>query len=147
MLYQDFILFAVGILLFSTSIFSSVFREYALFPFMLSFALLGLAVYDIMRILSPWKTIQNLAADKQGLAWIYIVGLGLSIPMCAFMYWVFDWPFDIIVSTVTPVYTMTGFMASSWAAVQLIVSYLLAFCLIFSVFWIIQNSKSPGVYF
>ena len=150
LLFQDFILFSVGLLLFSLSVFSSILGPYALFAFLISIALLPLAVFDIYRLMFNVNLLQQLRRfknDKRGLTWVWIVGLVLSIPVCAFFYWVMDYPFDLIVATVTPIYTMTGFMASSWAAVQLIVSYLLAFCLIFSVIWIIQNSKSPGVYY
>lgn len=150
LMLQDFIMFGVGLLLFSVSVFSSILGAYALFTFMLAMVLLPLSVFDIYRIMFNVNIKQHLRRfkdDKRGLTWIWIVGLVLSLPVCAFFYWVMDYPFDLIVGTVTPIYTMTGFMASSWAAVQLIVSYLLAFCLIFSVIWIIQNSKSPGVYY
>ena len=147
---QDFVAFSIGVLLFSTSVFSPLLGPYALLTFMVSMALIPLATFDILRLLSNMNITQQLQRfrdNKQGLTWVWIVGLVLSIPVCAFFYWVMDYPFDIMVATVTPIYTMTGFMASSWAAVQLIVSYLLAFCLIFSVIWVIQQSKNPGVYF
>ena len=83
--------------------------------------------------------------NKRAIVWIWIVGLFLSIPFCAFLYFVLDYPFDLVCATCVPLSNITGFMALSWNAVHLIIAYLLAFTLIFSVIWVIQNSKSPGV--
>ena len=87
---------------------------------------------------------KRLIKDRRGLTWVWIVGLVLTLPLCALVYWCLDYPFDLIVATVTPLYTFTGTMASAWTAAQLIVSYLLAFVVFYAVAWVIINSKPRG---
>jgi len=93
------------------------------------------------------KLLSSLKDNKEGLAWVWIVGFFLSLPMCGLVYWVLDYPFELIAEQMTGLYTLTGTMAYSWMAVHFTISYLLAFVLIFTILWVIINSKSPtGMY-
>jgi hypothetical protein len=88
-------------------------------------------------------TNKNFLSNKQGLVWIWIVGLGLAIPFSALVYWTLDYPFDLIRLSTADLYTFTGAMASTWMVIQAAISYLLAVVLIYAVIWVIMNSKSP----
>lgn len=104
-----------------------------------------LVCYDIIKVHLNFITISS---DVCGLAWVWVVGFGLSLPFCAFLYWMLDYPFDIIARHCLGLYTFSGTMAYAWTACQIIVSYLLAFVVIYSVIWVIVNSKSSeGIYY
>ncbi len=100
----------------------------------------------LLKVLSKQQKLRSLKDDTKGLAWIWIVGLGFTIPMCALVYWVLDYPFDIIANVAMGAYTFTGTMASAWDLSRLLISYMLAFCIIYAVLWVIVNSKNPGGY-
>lgn len=115
--------------------------------FVLATGVVSVALFDAICMLNGIsKRVskeQSLIDNQKGLAWIWIVGLGLTLPMCALIYWCLDYPFDLIVGTVSGMYTFTGTMAMAWTTTQLILSYLLAFVAVFTVAWVIQTSKSP----
>ena len=149
-LKQDILALVLGAVLLSISMFGVLFSGPAqLFVVMIGLALMFVATVDVTCTMFEWHPKQKLQAflshKESGLAWIWIAGFALTIPFCAFIYWCLDYPFDIIVETVLADVTLTGTMASAWAATQVIISYLLAFVVIFSVLWVINNSKSGGV--
>ena len=141
----DMLLIAVAFCCFSISLFTSVLGLLNLALFIFAMVLLPVGLFDVCRVAFGLHLFssKNLKDDKQGLAWIWIVGFFLTIPMCALIYFVLDYPFDIIVETVLPIYTYTGFMASAMTAVEVIIDYLLAFVVIFAVLWVVINAKSP----
>lgn len=102
------------------------------------FVLVGLVDFGLFI-----KTLDKLGYDKRGLAWIWIVGFGLTFPFCAVVYWALDYPFDLISEVALGVYTFEGTMAYAWDASRLVISYLLVFVVIFTVLWVVQNSKAP----
>jgi hypothetical protein len=135
---EDFGVFSVGIMLFSLSVFTHIAGQLALMFFIISLSLMGLAGCDMYRVIfdaHPLQALKKFRSNRQGLVWLWIVDF------------ILDYPFDIIVNTVTPIYTMTGFMASAWNAVQITIAWLLAFSLIFAITHLIQNAKAPqGMY-
>ena len=148
-LYEDLAIIVASTLCLSLSIFTTVLGDMALITFLIACVLLPVGLYDMSRILfniHPLTTLKKFRKDTHALAWIWIVGFVLSIPMCALIYFVLDYPFDIIATYVEGTTTFTGTMAYAWTATEFIISYLLALCLILSVLWVIINSKSPGVY-
>ena len=148
-LKQDILALVLGAVLLSISMFGVLFSGPAqLFVIMIGLALMFVAIVDVTCIMYEWHPIAKLKSfasrKESGLAWIWIAGFALTIPFCAFVYWCLDYPFDIIVTSVLADVTLTGTMASAWAATQIIVSYLLAFTIIFAVLWVINNSKPGG---
>lgn len=147
---EDMLLLGLGAAGTSISVFTSVLSgDLQLLVMMLSLALMILASFDVCTYI--FKTsmpvqLKQFKENNQGMAWIIIVGLGLSIPACALFYWVLDYPFDLIAGSVANLYTFTGTMAYAWTTTKVIINYLLAFSLIYSIIWIIVNSKSPGSY-
>lgn len=106
---------------------------------------ISLSLLDIGLTLKKLQRLQSqLQEDKRGLAWVWIAGLVLTLPFCALLYWVLDYPFDMIVATVSPMYTFTGTMAMAWTTAQLLLSYLLSFVIVFAVLWVIVNAKNPS---
>jgi signal transduction histidine kinase len=148
---EDMAVLAIGACGFSVSVFTSLLdSSIQLFVLLTSLFLIGLSSLDVSRLIfnfHPFSFLKQFQKNKQGLGWILIVGLGLSIPMCALVYWVLDYPFNLITEHMMTMYTFTGTMAYAWMATHVIISYLLAFTLIYSVIWVIVNSKSPGVYY
>jgi hypothetical protein len=112
-------------------------------------ALFGLSSCDLFCTfwdLHPlsWFRKLRFVKNKSGLGWVLVVGLGLSIPTCALMYFVLAYPFDLISDYMSQFVVFTGTMAYSWVATKVIISYLTAFALIFSVIWVVVNAKSPN---
>ena len=82
--------------------------------------------------------------DKRAVAWVWIVGFFLTIPMCAVIQFALSYPFDLITEQLASEYTPTGAMASAGLAIQFIISYSLAFVIIYAVIWVVVNSKTTG---
>lgn len=117
----------------------------ALLFFLVSCGILLVFIVDLSLFLHSFgKSFRKLTDDKSGLAWIWIVGFGLTLPLCALVYWSLDYPFDMIAEVAMGAYTLTGTMAFAWDTSRLIISYLLAFVVIFAVVWVITNSKNPN---
>lgn len=149
-LIEDLVFLGAGSACFSISVFSTIIADFTIqiFVFMIGLALMCISGFDICRIMYGFKFpsfLKRLHHDKRGLVWVWIVGLVLTIPVCAFFYWVLDYPFDLIATQMASMYTFTGVMADAWLATQFIISYLLAFVLIMAVLWVIMNAKQPGV--
>lgn len=142
---EDIVLLSIGAVCFSFSVFSNILAEFSIFVLMVGLAFMALSTYDVCRITSKRNTLKGLVEDKKGLVWIWIVGLFITIPVCAFFYWILDYPFDIISAQMATLYTFTGVLADAWVATQFVVSYLLAFVLVMAILWVIINAKSPGV--
>ena len=85
----------------------------------------------------------KLRRNKRGLAWIWAVGFLLTLPFSALVYFLLDYPFDLMLGQISGTYTLTGTMADAWTATHFLISYLLSFVVIFVVVWILVNSKSP----
>lgn len=153
-LLEDFLMFGAGAAFFSISVFTPYLGQMALLVLILGCVFLGLAVLDILKILCgvklnihPIAALKRFRDNKQALVWIWIVAFLLAIPMSALIYFVLDYPFDLIIQTTNPLYTYTGVMASAWTATKVTIDYLLAFAVIMVVLWVVTNAKSPqGAY-
>ncbi len=112
--------------------------------FLLGAALICVAVWDVYFTVlgfSPFKRLRN---NRRGIAWVWITA-ALALAFMPFVYWAVGWPYDIVVTQITSVYTFTGTMGYALTAVRTVISYLMAFVLLFTVMWSWVNSKSPGV--
>jgi hypothetical protein len=150
-LLEDAIVLLGGSLGFSIGLFGfGIDFAIRILSLMVGLALMALSSYDVLRISFDFHLKTKLKAfihNTKGLAWIWIVGFGLTIPFCAFIYWVLAYPFEIIAESAMGMMTLTGTMAYSWVLTKFMISYMLAFVVIFAVIWVIINSKSPqGVY-
>lgn len=150
LLFEDLAMLSIGALGLSVSIFTNFLGNLSLLIFLATCAVIPLVTYDILRItfnFHPLTSLKKFRKDNRALAWLWIVGFVLTIPMTALVYFVLDYPFDIIATYVEGTVTFTGAMAYAWATTHFIISYLLGFVLIFATLWVIINSKSPqGVY-
>ena len=90
---------------------------------------------------------RNFIKNKQGIVWLWIVAFFLTIPVCVLFYTLLTYALNLILDQTSSMYTLTGTMALAWTATQFIISYLLAFVVIFAIFWVIVNSKDPRVMF
>ena len=79
--------------------------------------------------------------NNSGLAYIYAVGL-LSFLLMPFVYFPFSYAFDHVYTLIVGDYTFTGTTALGIAAIQFIMSYMLAFGAIFTVAWMIVNAHA-----
>lgn len=148
-LKQDLLTLVAGAALLSLSLFGVLLSgPVQIFFLMVGITLMLVSTVDVLCVMADWHPIAKFKAflnrKQSGLAWIWIAGFALTIPFCAFIYWCLDYPFDLIVESVLVDVTLTGTMASAWAATQIVISYLLAFVVIFAVLWVINNSKSGG---
>lgn len=132
----------VGLFAFATVQLYGFVLGFSLFLFGIGLQVVGL--FDFICYMNGLNKQQRLLANNSGLAWVWIVGFGLTIPMCALIYWCLDYPFDLIVQSIGGMYTFTGVMAYAWSTTQFIISYLLAFVIIYAVIWVIVNSKTPN---
>lgn len=80
--------------------------------------------------------------NKSGVAWVWVTA-ALALAFCPFVYWAIGWPLDIVITQLMGQVTLTGFMATSFAAVRVVVAYLMGFVLIFTVIWAWVNARSP----
>lgn len=147
LIIQDLLLVAIGASGLSVSLFTGLLGAYAFITMFCGVALMILGTFDAARLFNKTSVAENIIENKQGLIWIWIVGFLLAIPMAALIYFVLDYPFDIIVSTVAPIYTFTGVTALAWTATQVVIDYLLAFVVIMVVLWVVTNAKSPQGYY
>jgi hypothetical protein len=53
---------------------------------------------------------------------------------------------DLLATQCTGMVTLTGTMAMAWVTCKFLLSYLLVFCLLYSVLWVITNAKHAGVF-
>jgi hypothetical protein len=101
----------------------------------------ALSLYDFSMQIFRSDKVRKLKDDKSGVAWIWAVA-GLAILFCPFVYWAIGYPYDMIVTHLTGMYTLTGTMALAWAASRVIISYILAFVLFFIMVWAWVNSRN-----
>ena len=138
---QDLIIVFTGLGIIRFAIFLNEIEVFMTSLF-ISTGLIFFGLFDMCLCLPKFEAVQTLEKEKSGLAWIWIVRFGLTIPLCAVTYWALDYPFDIIAEVALGVYTFTGTMSYAWDTTRLMISYLLAFVVIFTILWIIQNSKT-----
>lgn len=84
---------------------------------------------------------RNWHRNQQGLAWV----IGIAIIAILFMpivYFPLDYAWDVVYISIVGDYVFTGSTASAIVMVQFIISYMLAFGLIFVVNWAIVQAKS-----
>jgi hypothetical protein len=100
-----------------------------------------LPIYDFGVQLLHTKTVKKLSENKSGVAWIWAVAV-LAIVFCPLVYWAVGYPFDIIATQMTGMYTLTGTMALAWSAARVVISYILAFVLFFVMVWSFVNARN-----
>lgn len=79
--------------------------------------------------------------DQKGLAWVIGVAL-ISIFFIPVVYFPLDYAWDQVYATITGDYVFTGSIALAITAVQIIVSYLVVFGLLFTINWAIVQAKA-----
>jgi hypothetical protein len=87
------------------------------------------------------KTISSFLKDRMGLAWQLTVA-GLSVIFMPFVYWPLSVAWEEIYTSITGMYTFTGAMAYAVTFAQILLSYLIAFFLVFCVYWVLVNAKN-----
>jgi hypothetical protein len=87
------------------------------------------------RLLSRWRQ------DRRGLAWQITVA-GLSLCIMPFVFWPLSTAWDMVAASILSVWTPTGAVAYAVTFAKVIVSYLLAFFLVFVVYWVLVNAKA-----
>jgi hypothetical protein len=73
-------------------------------------------------------------------AWVIACAI-LSIIVMPFIYFPLDYAWDVVYANITAGYTFTGTTALALTVVQLIISYLCAFGLIFTINWAIVQAR------
>ena len=86
---------------------------------------------------------KNFRADTKGLAWIWAMG-AIFIILGAIVYFPLSYAWDHVYVAIVGNYTFTGNTASGLSVIQLIISYLLAFGILFTINWMIVNSKAEN---
>lgn len=152
LLFEDLVISCFGAVFFFLGLFTQFFvGEIHAVLLLIGISLFGLSVLDICRLLRKMncfpKSLKDLGADNRGLGWVLIVGFGLTLPMCALVYFVLDYPFELIAEQMASIYTLTGVMSYAWMATHVIISYLLSIVLIYAIIWVIVNSRSPQTYY
>ena len=84
---------------------------------------------------------RSFISDTSGLAYIYAMFF-LAIPLMFVVYFPLSYVWDHLYAFIVGQYTYTGDTALGIAAKQFIISYLLAFGLIFNTVWSFINSKA-----
>jgi len=135
---ENFLLLAVGLICIVASQFAGLWGFAAV---LIGFTLSALPLYDFSMQIFRSDKVRKLKDDKSGVAWIWAVA-GLAILFCPFVYWAIGYPYDMIVTHLTGMYTLTGTMALAWAASRVIISYILAFVLFFIMVWAWVNSRN-----
>ena len=150
-LLEDLVILCFGAVFFFLGLFTQFFvGEVHAVLLLVGVCLLALSAFDVCRLLRKlnyFASIKDLSLDKRGLGWVLIVGFGLTLPMCALVYFVLDYPFELIAEQMAGIYTLTGVMSYAWMATHVIISYLLSIVLIYAIIWVIVNSRSPQTYY
>lgn len=92
----------------------------------------------------PKKAKRKLASivnDNSGIAWVLGVAV-LSILLMPLVYFPLSYTWDQFSELVYGEYVFTGVYAASIRVVQVIISYLLAFGLLFTINWAIVQAKA-----
>jgi hypothetical protein len=79
--------------------------------------------------------------DKKGIAWVLGMAI-ISICFLPIIYFPLSYAFDQVYTVIVGEYTFTGVTAQAITVVQLILSYLMGFAMIFTVNWAIVQAKS-----
>ena len=83
---------------------------------------------------------RNFRKNTKGIGWVLGVAF-LSLALTPIVYFPLSYAWDQIYGFITDSYTFTGITASSTLAVQLIISYLMAFVVFFTASWAITQAK------
>ena len=84
---------------------------------------------------------QKLRNDKSGVGWVLGVAV-LSILLMPIVYFPLSYTWDQVYSAITAGYVFTGVTANALQVVQIIISYLMIFSLLFTINWAIVNAKA-----
>jgi hypothetical protein len=79
--------------------------------------------------------------DKRGIGWVLGVAV-LSILFLPIIYFPLNYAWDQLYGVITDGYTFTGVTAQAVTVVQLVISYLMAFSIFFTINWAIVQAKS-----
>lgn len=86
---------------------------------------------------------RNLWRDTSGIAYVWAM-FAILIVLGAVLYFPMSYVWDKVYTTITGDYVFTGDTALGIAAINLVMSYLMAFVVIFGINWVIVNSKSEA---
>lgn len=84
---------------------------------------------------------RSLRRNNSGVGWVLGVAV-LSILIMPVVYFPLDMAWDQVYYTITDSYTFTGSFASAITVVQVIISYLVPFGLLYTVAWAIIQAKA-----
>jgi len=79
--------------------------------------------------------------DKRAVGWVFGVA-AISILIMPFVYFPLDYAWDQVYVSIVGDYTFTGTTASAITVVQVIISYMCAFGLLFTINWAIVQAKA-----
>lgn len=79
--------------------------------------------------------------DRRGVAWVLGVAV-LGVLLMPVVYFPLSYAWDQLYALVTDGYVFTGVYANALMVVQIIISYLLAFSLLFIVNWAVVQAKA-----
>ena len=85
--------------------------------------------------------LQRFRRNQQGVAWVIGVAV-ISILLTPVVYFPLSAAWDAVYYSVTDNYVFTGTTASSIMFVQVVISYLVVFGLLFTINWAIVQAKS-----
>jgi Ni,Fe-hydrogenase I cytochrome b subunit len=85
--------------------------------------------------------LKKLRNDNRGVGWVIGVAV-ISILFLPFVYFPLSYTWDQFYAVVSDGYVFTGVYASAIRVVQIIISYLLVFSLLFVVNWAIVQAKA-----
>jgi hypothetical protein len=139
---EDLTVLIIGLILI---LISQNIGEIGLLTILVGCVLTAIPAFDIYLLTAEVSPFKKTRANRTGIAWVWAVA-AISIAFMPFVYWAIGWPYDLVVTQVLSLYTFSGFMASALTAVRLIISYLLAFGLIFIVIWALVQSRTPQGY-
>jgi hypothetical protein len=85
--------------------------------------------------------IRRFVKDTQGIGWVLGIAI-LSIALMPVIYFPLSYSWDQVYGAVTDGYTFTGVYVDAITVVQLIISYMLVFGVLFTINWAIIQAKA-----
>ena len=86
---------------------------------------------------------KNFLANTSGISWVWGIFV-IFLVLGAVVFFPLSYAWDTIYQNVVGQYTFTGDTALGITVIQLIMSYMMAFAVIFAVNWMIVNSKASA---
>jgi hypothetical protein len=86
---------------------------------------------------------RNVIRDKSGLAWIWAISI-ISLALGAVVYFPLSYVWEHLYAYIIGDYTFVGDTYYGLVAMNFILSYLLAFGLVFTINWAIVNAKASS---